>query len=184
MSTISNRSRVRRINEVHSRSGRGGGRGRLGGRGRGGRFNRNGGRYNNRHYSQGNDRRRGRPDARMIRCTDGTEIEVHPAYKSSATEWNLLPEAERNRIISERSNYKRQRVDGHNNGTSSVISELTTNNQGDVRSIVESVQNLQHQISSLVSHPSDNDNNNNTPPSSIMGGRNEQSNLRSRNRNK
>ena len=180
LSATSNRNRVRRINEFNTRGSRGRGQFSRGGRGHSSRFsNRGRGRHNRTsHYNQSNGRRN-RQDARMVRCTDGTDIEVHPAYKFSDTEWKLLPEAERNRIISERSNHKRQRLSSN----SSVVSELTTHNSNDMQSIAQSVNQLQQRISSIISLPDTNDNDHdNIPPSSIMGGRNEQASLRSRNR--
>ena len=121
----------------------------------------------------------------MVRCTDGSEMEVHPAYQFNDQEWNLLPEAERNRIIDERAAYKRRRQ-----GTDdrSLISEITTDRNTsrtyDLRSIAESVQSLNQRISSLTSNSgTQQERSNDGPPPSIMGGRNERSSLRgSRNR--
>ena len=119
----------------------------------------------------------------MVRCNDGTEVEVHASYKFDDRTWNLLPDAERNRIIQERSDYKRgRRGSGGTPDDRSTISQLTTatsQQQNDIQSVVQSVQQLQTQITNMANNNNDG---NNTPPSSIMGGRNEQSSLRSRNR--
>ena len=185
MSAANNRSRIRRVQEFNSRhrgrghSGRGGRYNSYRGNSRGGRFGRGGGRVGNRSHQSNN--RRNRNDARMVRCQDGTEIEVHPSYKFNDAEWNALPEAERNRISLERSNHKRQR-NNNTSGGASIISEITT--QNDLQSIAQSVGVLQQQISSITSNHNNKDNNSNTtPPSSIMGGRNEQASLRSRRQN-
>ena len=188
MSAANNRNRIRRVQEFNSR-GRGRGHTARGGRsshyrggGRGGRYGRGGGRSNNRSHQSN---RCNRSNARMVRCNDGTEMEVHPSYKFSDAEWNSLPEAERNRITLERANYKRQR-NNDNTGGASVISEITTHNvPNDLQSIAQSVGVLQQQISSLSSTANNNDNiarNSNTPPP-IMGGRNKQASLRSRRSN-
>lgn len=187
LAAANSRNRSRRINEL-SRSRGGGGRSfnaRHSGRGRGGRGNRSG---RNGGRSSFHNRRR-RSDARMVRCTDGTEMEVHPSYQFNDSEWGILPDTERNRILEERRNYKRGR---NNNDTDnrSLVSEITTGDRNDdLCSIAASVTQLQNRISSMHSVPPANANetggdNNNRPPSSVMGGRNEQSQLRgSRHRN-
>ena len=181
MSAANNRNRTRRIQQTSIRgegrsSSRGGGRnGRNGGRSSG-RFQGRG-RSTHRHVNQ--SRRRNRSDARMVRCLNGSNMEIHPAYKFSDDEWNLLPESERNRIIEERQSYKRSRLNNNNyhQSSGSVISEITTGTP-DLQSIANSVNQMSRHINELQNH---NNNNNNLPPSSIMGGRNEQRELRSRN---
>jgi hypothetical protein len=195
LSASNNRNRMRRINETnsqHHNGGRGrGGRGFHRGRG-GGRFH---GRQNGRGRGRGRDTsgrhngyKRSHRDARMVQCTDGSQMEVHASYRLTDDQWHILPEAEKTRILTERANYKRSRGYNNNPDDRSTISQLTTITGGDdIRSISESVNNLQRQISNLQSQPSRNNNNaddtNNGPPGSIMGGRNEQASLRSRNRN-
>jgi hypothetical protein len=185
LSAHHNCNRSRRINEMNARAGaRGrGGRGRFG-RGGSSRYqgSRQGG-YGGRGRGRGNyNNRRKRNDTRMVRCTDGTEVKVHASYKFDDRTWNLLPDAERNRIIQERSDYKRGRHGGGPDDRS-TISQITTGTaqQGnDLQSVVQSVQQLQMQISNMSNNSNDG---NDTPPTSIMGGRNEQASLRSRNRN-
>jgi uncharacterized membrane protein YgcG len=184
IAAANSRNRSRRIHELNRR---GGGRSSFrGGRGGRGRFQRGGGRHSGRG-GRSQLGRHGRRDARMIRCTDGSEMEVHPAYQFTDQEWNLLPEAERTCIIDERNAYKRKR---QGNDDRSLISEITTDHnnnprQEDLRTIAESVQNINQRISSMTSNNDrrDNSTNENLPSPSIMGGRNEQSSLRgSRNR--
>ena len=118
----------------------------------------------------------------MVRCTDGTEVEVHASYQFDDHQWNLLPDAERKRILNERAAYKRRRFGNDNNDNSSNVSQITTNtNNNDLQSINNSFNALQQQISSL--NTSQLTQNNQEPPASIMGGRNEQASLRSRNNN-
>ena len=193
LSTVSNRNRARRVGQTSVRGGgrsgfRGGGRhagrvnSRYGGRGRGGYHSSNSGRGN------GNPRRRGRDDARMVRCVDGTNIEVHPAYKFTDEEWNVLPHTEKSRILRERESYKRNRSSNDQNTNYTTVSELTTNtphpNQGsnDYDTINQSVNQLSRQVSA-ISSSQNNNGNTSSGYSSIMGGRNEQASLRSRNSN-
>ena len=110
-------------------------------------------------------------------------MEVHPAYKFTDEEWNILPHSELNRIIEERASYKKLRT-GHA-GTGTVISEITTQtNQNDInnnlQTIAASVNHLSHQISQVSNNPSDKNQNYQRTGGSIIGGRNEQSQLRSR----
>lgn len=159
-----NNTRARRVNEV-MRGGRSSGR--YGGRG--GRFGHRGGRgrgqFGRGGRGMGRGSGRGHPDARFITGIDGRTIEVHPAYNFSPLIWNNLPQLEKKRIMQERSDYrsaKRQKISetgtaipGANqnpSGTNTVISNVSTDN---------------------TAAP--------TIPTSIMGGRNEQHSLRSRN---
>ena len=117
----------------------------------------------------------------MVRCNDGTEIEVHASYKFDDRTWNNLPDAEKNRIIQERSEYKKGRY--NNNDDRSTISQLSTGTSQqnyDIQSVVQSVQQLQTQLTNMSNRS---DESSDAPPTSIMGGRNEQASLRSRNRN-
>ena len=124
--------RHRRINETR----RGGGRvsHSRGGRGRGGR----GGRGRYRYHDRNNGH--SRPGARIIRCTDGSSLEVHASYHFPDDVYMKIPVDERNKLRSEREAYKRRRYDndqGSNNGSSntppSVISEVTTGTTGDTK---------------------------------------------------
>jgi hypothetical protein len=185
LSAQNNRNRARRLAKLNRSGdgGRGRGRGRFGrgrGRGRGGRFHRNGGRH---HGGRGNNNgsRRSRSDSRMVRCSDGTEVEVHASFQFDDNVWFSLPEVERNRIIQERQAYKRQRYGGGDDRT--AISQITTGtNVPDLQSVSNTVQAMQQQISSIQSQQNEQQTSDN-PPSSIMGGRNEQASLRTRNNN-
>ena len=64
----------------------------------------------------------------MVHCTDGTQLEVHPAYQFTDAEWGILPQAERDRIISERASYKRRHTNNDQDGQS-LISKITTDRQ-------------------------------------------------------
>ena len=104
----SSNTRTCRINEL-SRSqnnprptsccrGRGRGRsGRFGGRGRGGPSGCNQGR--------GRGPSRGHPNARFITRTNGRTIEIHPSYNFPSDIWDVIPYAERKRIVDERTQY-------------------------------------------------------------------------------
>ena len=112
----------------------------------------------------------------MVHCTDGTQLEVHPSYQFTDAEWGILPQTERDRITSERANYKRRRT-GNDQDSRSLISEITTDRQqDDVRSLAHTVNVLQQTVAGLTSQQNDSESNTG-PPSSIMGGRNEQSRL-------
>ena len=146
---MSNNNRTRRINEM-SRGGRyGRGRNNRGGRGGRGRLN---------HFSNQNKRK---PDnVRYVTGVNGQTIEVHPSFKFNRDVWNNLPDAERNRITQERSNYKRSRQgNGEQRSTISQVTFETSNNDNNATK----------------------DSSNSS--ASIMGGRNEQASLRSRNSN-
>ena len=174
-SMSSNNNRTRRINEMSRSPGNprpngynSYGRGR--GRGRGGRFSgrgRNG--PNGRGPGRGRGQSRGHPDARFVTGTNGRTIEIHPSYNFPTDIWNVIPYAERKRIIDERTQYsnnKRQRI----STTGSVPPAINFNNN-----------QAQSTVGSVAGSES-----NNQPPtpnqyqiSSIMGGRNEQASMRS-----
>lgn len=165
--------RTSRVSEIGIRGvGRGG---KYNGRSRGGRI---GGRYQNygrgRGGRTGKDRKynsgykRNRDDARMVQCNDGTQIEVHPSYDFTSKEWYKLPEAEKIRIREERNKYKRSKV----SDSATVISEITTGNL----TVKDELKSMKHRISAMESIAGSN-----TVGDSVMGGRNEQASLRSRN---
>ena len=166
LSPMTNRNR--RVNEANtSRTNtynRGRGRGRQGGRGN----NRGGGRGNRgRGRSRGTNR--GHPDARWIDGIDGTSIEVHPSYNFPPHIWNLLPQGEISRINSERQQYRGSR-DHKRQRMSTVASippaiEMHPNNDVAVNGSVISAVSTQQ----------------NGSQGSIMGGRNSQASLRTRN---
>lgn len=201
--------RTRRINEVgrftrHNGGGRNnntyGGRGRHyannnRGGGRRHRFGRgrNGGKGGGRNH---NNRRKTRPDSWWaIGESSGRVIECHPKISYPNDIWYEIPREDRDKITN-----LRQQLNNRNNSSStaaSVISEIshgTTVINGQQYSLVPTSNSVQHQIqqtntitnppplppppppAAAVSYQ---------PPShvSIMGGRNEQANLRSCNQN-
>ena len=143
----------RRINQLGTR-GRGRGRGRNG-RGRGGRGN---GRFG----QNGGRKTTGHPHARMVQGEDGTYIEVHPSYSFQPQVWQNIPQAEKRRLQSERQEYKRSRTGTHTTDRT-TISGITTDQ------------------TQVTGNDNTTEGNNTHLPHSIMGGRNEQANLRSRN---
>lgn len=118
--------------------------------------------------------------------TDGTEIEVHPAFHFNQEVWNLLPQEERTRLRDERNAHRRRRLNsgGYNNSGGydnndgrSTISEITMQQQ----------QRPNNNVAPTNEHTQPNDARSvreaNSTTGSIMGGRNEQASLRSRNTN-
>jgi hypothetical protein len=170
LSSQSNRSHTCCSSELTTCGGRGRGRFGRGGRRRHGRGCGGRGRGRNSNGC------RSRTDTRMVKCTDRKEVESYASLKFSDEVWAVLPEAERNRILQEREEYKRRRYNG-NNDDRSTISQITMT---DLQSVNQSMSNLQQQISNLTSQANNNQENNESPPTSIMGGRNEQANLRTR----
>jgi len=149
----------RRISQVNGR----GGRGRSGGRGRG--RGAPGGRGNQ------NNNKRNRHDARFIVDTQGKRMEVHPAYQFSSDEWSRIPREVQQQLISERQAYKnsRQRTGTNPSDNRSTISEITT----DQRSINQTGTNSGGGATTVTFD--------NSGGGTIMGGRNEATQLRSRN---
>ena len=169
---VGNTRRTRRINEIESyydgyhygnNYGRGyGGRGRgRGGRGRGGR---------NRGRGRG-----GNYPTRSVQLSDGSHIDVHPAFHFSPEVWDMIPLEERNRIRDERNEHRRRRLngggytrigDGDNRSTISEITQQNEGGDGASQSTARSVQEVMRDTS------------NSQAPSTIMGGRNEQASMR------
>ena len=85
--TTQTSTRRRGIQSANSRQygGAKSGRSRSRGRGRGFRRSGRGGRGNH-----GKRRSSGHPNARMIVCTDGTHMEVHPSYQFSSMQWEVI----------------------------------------------------------------------------------------------
>ena len=129
---------------------------------RGGRFHRGGGRgrfgRGGNHYS---GEKRSRTGTRIVVCSDGQSREVHPAFSFSEKVWNTIPQKERGRLMDERREYKSSR----SNSSATVISEIT------------------QQSSDSSKNPSVQFQSGTKKDGSIMGGRNEQANFKSRNFN-
>ena len=144
------------------------------GRGRGGR---------------GRSRRRGGQgrgynfcNTRTVQLTDGTEIEVHPAFHFSQEVWNLLPQQERDRLRNKRNAHRGRRLNDGGYATNdgrSTISEITMQNgtQQPNKAITkdDSSSHRGGNVSCNVWEIS--------TGRSIMGGHNEQASLCSRNTN-
>ena len=162
-----NNSRSRRVNEVNNRPNRSGS-----GRGRGNNNNNN--RYNNNNNGgrgRGRGRSRGHPDARFITGTNGRRLEIHASYNFPPEVWNAIPHAERRRINEERQQYrenKRMKV------SEVAYVPRNINVQDDARSHTGSAGGST--APSRAVSESNTDYN-----GSIMGGRNEQAQLRARN---
>ena len=176
----------RNIHETNTREGGRGGRGGGGKRGRGRGCGGNGYQGRGRGRGRGGNKTR-RTDAWFVQCTDGTKLEVHPSYNFTDEMWGKLPDEVKRDLMQRREAYKRQRQasqvyrgysqqyhpygNAHHNHhhpqgqqnqqqnfvpAGSVVSEITTTNQGQNQAQAQS-------------------------QGSIMGGRNEQHQLRSRN---
>ena len=165
---VGNTRRTRRINEMESMydiygdygSGYYGGRGRgRGGRGRGrrGRGNGRGGGYN----------------TRSVQLSNGSRIDVHPAFHFSPEVWDMMPVGERDRIRDERNAHRRRRLNngGYDreggNDNRSTISEITQND-GDGTRVNDQRTAGEVQRENSGSQTS----------GTIMGGRNEQASQR------
>ena len=198
----SSSTRTRRIvNEVatgrnrydrNGRSGRGrGGRGHHPYGGRGGRNGR-GGRGRGGHGRNHNPRTRTRPDSWWTVGTSGKVIECHPLISYPNNIWYDIPPEDREKIASQR----RESSNNRNTSTSSVISEIssaTTTINGQQYTLIPTASIQQAQMSQVDTHsgqvslPPAPTGNASYPPTSqvtIMGGRNEQASIRSRNHNK
>ena len=151
---------------ISSTQGRGD-RGQSGrGRGRGGR-----GRGRGRGGGRGNRRPQG---VRYITATDGQTMEVHASYKFSAEDWERLPREEKNRIIEERKAYSAQKRQRRDEAQVSMISSVARSVISELR---QAPNNTSDEVSALGEGTAA------APPRSIMGGRNEQAQLRGRNPN-
>ena len=188
-------NRTRRVvNEVYS--GRGGG-------GRGGRFGRGGGRYRNNHPYGNRGRGRGRYGGRQSNNSARTKshsdswwavgesgkiIECHPTISYPNVVWYDLPQQDKNKILELRKNNSSN--NRNNNSNASVISEVTnatTTINGQQYTLVPT-SSLSHQVSQVGTLPPPPPPTQPNPPATppptqvtIMGGRNEQQSLRSRN---
>ena len=162
-SMSNNNSRSRRVNEVNNRSNRSGS-----GRGRGNNNNRNN--NNNNRGGRGRGRSRGHPDARFITGTNGRRLEIHASYNFPPEVWNAIPQAEKRRINDERQQYrenKRMRV-----SEVAYIPQAINVQQDDARSNTGSAVGSTTQSRAISES---------NTSGSIMGGRNEQAQLRARN---
>lgn len=174
----SNNNRTRRVNEVSTGTrsntfGRGRGRGRGGRNGGRGRGANNGGRS-----GRGRGNSRGHPHARFITGTNGRTLEIHPSYNFPAEIWNVIPVNEKRKIIEERNNYsnKRQRVSSVQYAASVPPAISVNQDHNDATSMAGSMV-------SSVNNRNPDFNNNDQSGITMMGGRNEQASLRSRNPN-
>jgi hypothetical protein len=101
---------------------------------------------------------------------DGNEIQVHPAYQFSSTVWANIPRDEQERLRNERNDYRNVRqMTSHNQGYGGYNNNPPPSSEQ--RSIVSEITTGR------------NNNDSTSTSGSIMGGRNEQASLRSRNPN-
>ena len=180
------RRSARRINQVGSQRGRGRGRGgrhfNRDGRGRGRGFDHSG-------RGRGDFNKRGRSDAWFVTCNDGTRLEVHPAYSFSDAVWNKIPQETRSRLMDQRREYKRTRSVAQSD-SSYRCNQYRGNyyNDDDQRSQYSTFSsgppstNNRNQSESAT-HISEITTNNGDGGGSIMGGRNEQASICTRNAN-
>ena len=101
-------------------------------------------------------------------------MEVHASYKFTPEDWDRLPCDEKNRIINERKEYSTQKRQRRNEEQVSMISSVARSVISELR---QNSSSNPDDISTLADGTAA------APPSSIMGGRNEQAQLRGRNPN-
>ena len=152
-------TRSRRVQQV--------GKGRGGGRRRG--------RWGQRN--SGNAKRKSHPNERMVKGKSGRWLAVHASYKLDKDVCIDLPDAEKRKINEERAIYKRSR--GGNDNTS-VVSQITTDTSG-MATIQVPIAMLQQASTATSTQGNDDVSQQQHINISPMGGRNEQSQLRSRN---
>ena len=178
---INNNNKNRNINQTTTRD-RDGGRGRGyrgGGRGRHGNAGRG--------RQGGNNTRgkRGHPDAKWVKGIDGRQIEVHPSYDFPNHIWNNLPRQEQDKVRESRAKHK------SNKRITSAVGTMINESNLDAQSIISTITEAARtrNVSQATIDPGDgnnngsNDSNSSHNRSTIMGGRNEQTDLRTRNRN-
>ena len=127
---------------------------------------------------RGRGNNRGHPNARFITGTNGRTLEIHPSYNFPPEIWNVIPANEKRKIVEERNNYsnKRQRISAVQYAAS--VPPAISANQGhhNISSVAGSMAG-----SSTWRNTEPNSQSNDQQSISIMGGRNEQASLRSRN---
>ena len=179
----------RRIQQVgRDGSGRGRGRGGRSGRGRGrGRGNGRGGRGN-----------RNRLDAWFVQCTDGKRLEVHPSYSFSDEQWETIPQEVKDKLIRMRQEYRQRRQTSQSSSYASHYAPYTIPPTIDRTMPPTNAHHIQQiQVPNVPPPPPPRDNPHSSgisqvttdqhiQPSTgtIMGGRSEQEQLRSRNPNR
>ena len=108
-------------------------------------------------------------------------MEVRPSYDFTNDEWHRLPEEEIIRITEEMARYKISCTSRYGFDTVSVsMSEITTENENDVNTVQSQFQILQQRILAVETEIYAGQSC--RSPYYIMGGNNEQANLRSRNK--
>ena len=153
-----------------------------------GRGNRGGGRNHQRHGGRGRHQnntrsKRGHPDAKWIRGRDGKQIEVHPSYDFPSHIWNNLPKGEQDKIRQERSKHKT------NKRVASTVEAIINESNLDARSIISAMTDATRARNVSQTKSGTGGGNGNGSPSAnsnrstMMGGRNEQMDLQTRNRN-
>ena len=147
-----------------------------------GRGNRGGGRNHQRHGGRGRHQnntrsKRGHPDAKWIRGRDGKQIEVHPSYDFPSHIWNNLPKGEQDKIRQERLKHKTSKC------VASTVEAIMNESNLDARSIISAMTDATRarNVSQTKSGTGSGDGNGspsaNSNRSTMMGGRNEQTDL-------
>ena len=183
---LTNSNRNRNINQMQSNRHGGHHGDRQGGRGRG---HRGQGREYQGQKGRGRGRsdyssrsKRGHPDAKWVRGKDGRQIEIHPSYDFPSHIWMNIPREEQDRIRGERQKHK------SNKRVTSAVSSLISNSNLDAESIISAVTEAtrNRSIAQVTTNNGvvggNNNNNRGNERSTMMGGRSEQSELRTRNR--
>jgi len=183
---LTNSNRNRNINQMQSNRHGGHHGDRQGDRGRG---HRGQGREYQGQKGRGRGRsdyssrsKRGHPDAKWVRGKDGRQIEIHPSYDFPSHIWMNIPREEQDRIKGERQKHK------SNKRVTSAVSSLISNSNLDAESIISAVTEAtrNRSIAQVTTNNGvvggNNNNNRGNDRSTMMGGRSEQSELRTRNR--
>jgi hypothetical protein len=103
--------------------------------GYGGRGHRRGGRGQGGHGHGCGHGRGGNYVTRPVQLTDGTSIDVHPAFNFSSEVWDLMPIEERNHICDEHNEYCRHRL--NNGGYSQVGNNQYRDNRSTISEITQ-----------------------------------------------
>ena len=179
---LTNSNRNRHISQIQGDRHGGRGRGFRGqGRGYQGHGGRDGGRGRGR-FGSSNRSKRGHPDAKRIRGKDGRQIEIHPSYDFPGHIWANIPREEQDKIREERERHK------SNKRVTSAVSTLISNSDLDAESVISALTEAARnrtisQVTARIDADGNNVNSNqNNGRTTMMGGRSEQGDLRTRNR--
>jgi hypothetical protein len=128
------------------------------------------------------NKKRDRSDAYFIRCTDGTRLEVHPAYNFSTDEWNKIPQQEKDKLVHLRRDYKMSKHDARQ--ASQVNGYYHPYPYAPPPHYYPPPNPTEHEIKETTTQRQDEDKDaTKGRVGFLMGGRNEQARLRSKNPN-